>query len=563
MFAVPGWSLPSAPITQREVDGEIAAKKSKKRKRKHSNDAVDDLKPTMIKTREEDRVQSREDSAIGTSRFKGSKGEKAGNTESKSKSGHPNTFVERPEEDGAPLRKKSKNKTKGDGGPDTEQASSTKAEKDKKLAVSKLARINRKLSKLANAEDSKSLQEKRFTLEKQQQRWNKRLLEINTSSTPSTGPKPQDAASTTLVSTAAKPPAHQQQRASSPSRHAQLSAPAPTPDTKLTPLQASMRAKLASARFRHLNEALYLCASSGAAALFAADPHTFADYHAGFRQQVAGWPANPVEGFVADAARRAVGADAAAPLPRTKGVCTVADLGAGEGALAGGLRACGVGLGTDTHTGKALKGNLRVVSYDLVATGDVVIAADIADLPLRDGSVDVAVFCLALMGTNWLDFVDEAWRILRAKGGELWVAEIKSRFGRVERAKGMPVKHSVGAKRKAAERDNDDEEDFLEPDDDTKQDQTDVSDFIEVFKKRGFVLDQRANPAVDLSNKMFVKMRFVKSGMPVKGKNAKLNAPVPLIEKGVVKRGGKWLDDRNDDEIDESKVLKPCVYKLR
>jgi hypothetical protein len=26
---------------------------------------------------------------------------------------------------------------------------------------------------------------------------------------------------------------------------------------------------------------------------------------------------------------------------------------------------------------------------------------------------------------------------------------------------------------------------------------------------------------------------------------------------------GKWLEDFDDDGIDESKVLKPCVYKLR
>jgi len=553
MFAVPGWSLPSAPITQKEADGETTAKKSKKRKRKLSNDAVNDHKPTTSKTREEDRAQSKEASMTGTSGSKGNKGEKAGKTESKPKSGHPNVFVERTE-DGAPPRKKPKNKTKRDAGPDTEQTDSKKTEKGQKLAESKLARINRKLSRLANEEDSNALQEKRTALEKQQQRWNKRLLEITTSSTPSAGPQLQNATSTTPLSTAPKPPASHHPR------------PPSAPATALTPLQASMRAKLAAARFRHLNEALYTTASGAAAALFASDPAAFAAYHAGFRLQVAGWPANPVAAFVADAAARALAGPAAAaagaPLPRTKGVCTVADLGAGEGALARGLRERGVGLGADTVTGRALRGNLRVVSYDLVASGEV-LAADMADLPLRDGSVDVAVFCLALMGTNWLDFVDEAWRVLRARGAELWVAEIKSRFGRVGRAKGRPVRHSVGARRKAVERDNDDEEDFLEPDDDAKQEQTDVSDFIEVFRKRGFVLDQRANPAVDLSNKMFVKMRFVKSGMPVRGKNAKSNASVPLVEKGVVKKGGKWLDNRGDDEIDESKVLKPCVYKLR
>lgn len=38
-------------------------------------------------------------------------------------------------------------------------------------------------------------------------------------------------------------------------------------------------------------------------------------------------------------------------------------------------------------------------------------------------SVDVAVFCLALMGTDYPAFLREAHRVLRA-GGRLWVAEV-------------------------------------------------------------------------------------------------------------------------------------------
>ncbi|KAK1826020.1 methyltransferase-domain-containing protein [Podospora conica] len=62
-------------------------------------------------------------------------------------------------------------------------------------------------------------------------------------------------------------------------------------------------------------------------------------------------------------------------------------------------------------------------------TGDspLITRPDIANLPLADGSVGVAVFCLALVGTNWLCCIEEAYRVLRWKG-ELWIAEIKSRF---------------------------------------------------------------------------------------------------------------------------------------
>lgn len=41
--------------------------------------------------------------------------------------------------------------------------------------------------------------------------------------------------------------------------------------------------------------------------------------------------------------------------------------------------------------------------------------------------MDVAVFCLALMGTDYGSFLQEAARVLRS-GGWLWIAEVRSRF---------------------------------------------------------------------------------------------------------------------------------------
>jgi len=56
-----------------------------------------------------------------------------------------------------------------------------------------------------------------------------------------------------------------------------------------------------------------------------------------------------------------------------------------------------------------------------------VVACDIADVPLKDQSVDIVVFCLALTGTNIADFVREAHRILKPHG-IMRVAEVRSRF---------------------------------------------------------------------------------------------------------------------------------------
>ncbi len=46
-----------------------------------------------------------------------------------------------------------------------------------------------------------------------------------------------------------------------------------------------------------------------------------------------------------------------------------------------------------------------VHSFDLKAANERVTVCDIAHTPLSDNSVDIGVFCLALMGTNWIDFI--------------------------------------------------------------------------------------------------------------------------------------------------------------
>ena len=80
--------------------------------------------------------------------------------------------------------------------------------------------------------------------------------------------------------------------------------------------------------------------------------------------------------------------------------------------------------------------NTVVHSFDMVArapdpaTGRGAITAcniNGGHVPLKARSVDVAVFCLSLMGTNWRDAVREAARVL-VPGGRLKIAEVKSRM---------------------------------------------------------------------------------------------------------------------------------------
>lgn len=349
----------------------------------------------------------------------------------------------------------------------------------------------------------------------------------------------------------------------------------PATEAKLTPLQQAMRQKLISSRFRHLNETLYTTPSTQALELFSSNPELFDEYHAGFSRQVQeSWPSNPVDGYIQTLRSRGGVSDSkkgkfdkkrsqqGLPLPRRpNGTCTIADLGCGDAQLARGL------------TSSADKLNLKFLSYDLHAGNEYITKADITNLPVKEGSVDIAIFCLSLMGTNWVSFVEEAWRVLRSDGkGECWVSEVKSRFGKVVRKKGSigskkPLSKTEKKKLKKKQADTeeagsdvDDAEVYAEDARPTDNDETDISSFVEVFRTRGFVLKPES---VDKSNKMFVKVEFVKQGgAPTKGKHAGVSAGAGVGKKKFVEQPqDNGLMDLSPEE--EASVLKPCVYKNR
>lgn len=360
-----------------------------------------------------------------------------------------------------------------------------------------------------------------------------------------------------------------------------LPAAPPATAAKLTPLQQAMRQKLVSSRFRHLNETLYTTPSTQALELFSSNPELFDEYHAGFSRQVKeSWPSNPVDGYAAAIRSRGISdpkkghnnkpnnkkrGPQGPPLPRRPNrICTIADLGCGDAQLARAL------------TPSAEKLKLKFLSYDLHAANEYITKADITNLPVKDGSVDIAIFCLSLMGTNWVSFVEEAWRALRSDGkGECWVSEVKSRFGKVVRKKGSigtkkPLSKSEKKKlkKKPADADEagsdvDDAEVYAEDARPTDNDETDISTFVEVFRTRGFVLKQES---VDKSNKMFVKMEFVKAGgPPTKGKHQHASATAAAAGTGKKKYVEKRQEDGSMDlsPEEEASVLKPCVYKIR
>lgn len=170
-----------------------------------------------------------------------------------------------------------------------------------------------------------------------------------------------------------------------------------TPASKsgLSSLQQKFSKKLEGARFRIINEQLYTSRGCDAFAAFQEEPAQFEIYHTGFREQCSYWPYNPLDGIIKWISTK-----------HKKAV--VADMGCGDARLA-------ASVPNTVH------------SFDLVSNNPRVVACDIADVPLKDQSVDIVVFCLALMGTNIADFVREAHRILKPNG-IMRVAEVRSRF---------------------------------------------------------------------------------------------------------------------------------------
>lgn len=175
-----------------------------------------------------------------------------------------------------------------------------------------------------------------------------------------------------------------------------VAAPAPAAKAAKPSVLDKAAAQLAGGRFRWLNEALYTRDGSGAWALLSGEPAMFAEYHEGFRKQTAAWPRQPLDECIAW-------------LRRCPTTWAVADFGCGDARLA------------------AAAPQATVHSFDLVAAAPGVVACDMCAVPLPDGAVQAAVFCLSLMGTDYGLALAEAHRVLAPRGA-LWIAEVRSRF---------------------------------------------------------------------------------------------------------------------------------------
>ncbi|KAL0089283.1 methyltransferase-domain-containing protein [Phycomyces blakesleeanus] len=274
-----------------------------------------------------------------------------------------------------------------------------------------------------------------------------------------------------------------------PAQKAGVVTSAPVKDTKstLTALQLKMKEKLSGARFRWLNEKLYTTKGDEAYGLFQEKPELFDEYHEGFRHQVESWPVNPVDVII----------DQLRGLPAGT---VVADLGCG-----------------DAKIGHVLT-EQKVLSFDLIAKNDKVIACDISKLPLPANFVDVVVFSLSLMGTNYLDFLKEAHRVLKL-GGELKIAEVVSRF-------------------------------------------SDLDSFIDLLENLGFEFIGKED-----DNKMFVMMYFNKRNFKPTADDAEdddmLEGLSKTQKRSLQKGAGVRGMSASKLQKQSQQLLKPCLYKKR
>jgi superfamily II DNA or RNA helicase len=141
--------------------------------------------------------------------------------------------------------------------------------------------------------------------------------------------------------------------------------------------------------------------SSNTSERLRATPEEWEQYHTLYRKARDNWAIVPFQEFIRWC--------------RSREGYVIADFGCGEALVAKAV--------SDRHT---------VHSFDHVAIDESVIEGDMARTNLDSESVDVALFSLSLMGSNFSDYLREAYRVLKIDG-QLHIWEAQSRFDDVKR----------------------------------------------------------------------------------------------------------------------------------
>ncbi|ESL08474.1 hypothetical protein TRSC58_03823 [Trypanosoma rangeli SC58] len=174
------------------------------------------------------------------------------------------------------------------------------------------------------------------------------------------------------------------------------------------------RTKLSSSTFRLLNEQIYNSTVAFASQLLR-DPSTYADYHNGYRQQLEQWPLKPtqviLEALLGDRRGRFLANKAKSMPGYIPTSWVIADMGCGDAQIAQTMQPKGY----------------TVYSFDFCAVNEYVTVANATSVPLDGNSVDICIFSLSLMSTDYVECLYEAFRVLKPKR-LLKIVEVRSRI---------------------------------------------------------------------------------------------------------------------------------------
>lgn len=152
--------------------------------------------------------------------------------------------------------------------------------------------------------------------------------------------------------------------------------------------------------FSKMNNRWYASGSQKTHTRLQANPEEWAHYHTMYQDLRKSWHVVPFKEEIAW-------------LEKREGL-VVGDFGCGEALIA-----------------EATNKKHKVHSFDHVAANDTVVATDISSVGLEDECLDLAIFCLSLMGNNFTDYIREAHRCLHLDG-EIHIWEPASYFDDVK-----------------------------------------------------------------------------------------------------------------------------------
>ncbi|OII77494.1 hypothetical protein cand_016540 [Cryptosporidium andersoni] len=167
--------------------------------------------------------------------------------------------------------------------------------------------------------------------------------------------------------------------------------------------------RLQGSRFRIINEYFYKNTSEDVYNKCIRDPQMFQAYHEGYELQKQNWPIDPLNEVIKY-------------INNNPNIKIIGDFG------------CGTGIIGSIYNNRLNEG-YKVFSFDLARSKNSnldIIVCNIKNVPLKNCQLDMALYCLSLMGIDWPLFLAEAYRVLKING-ILLIVEVTSRIPNIQK----------------------------------------------------------------------------------------------------------------------------------